>query len=213
MASPEGVVDAGKEHDPKFLLDYLDREMASLQILLAFMTSVLALSLGLIAKSSGTIANRIHDGTLLFGDIVRLVLSAAFLIASTYLFFRQRETIAYSYWQISLAASGYKRNLTVAAQLKKADSWLTWICYRWAWKFLTAAFIEITSVVFRMSFHRLSGEQIMPRWESWVAYLADAIIVVIALWGGWQIYAFHRYPYDDHPMRKVLNDFRGKNAH
>lgn len=212
MTRSPAAVDTGKDHDPKFLLDYLDRELASLQILLAFMTSILALSLGLVAKFGRSVAAVVQDTCTTGADLARLLASAVFLVASTYLFFQQRETIAEFYWQISVAASGYRSGSTVAEQLKQVDSWPTWIRYRWAWKFLTAGFVEVTSVVFRISFLRLGQEPSTPGWETWAAYLADAIVTVIFLWGIWQIYAFSRHPYDDQPMIATLNDLRRKIA-
>lgn len=171
----------GNITEPKLYLDYLDREMASLQTLLAFTTSSLTVALGLVL-GLGKDPNAHVD----WGRINKsgLLLSAIVFIASTGCFFGQRSTLSWLYGRISSAASGYTSPDLLNA-FKEADSWRTWLQYRWGWKCLWAAYIEASFVAL--------GYLLKTAPTGFIIVLPDLIVFGILLWGALQTLVFIKW--------------------
>lgn len=193
--------------DPKLVLDYLDREMAALQIPAVFSTSSLTIALGLVlgfGKEAPTVS-------WTEADILGLLASAIFLLASAGFFFAQRSRLSWLYGRISIAASGYGNEWKLPDELKEAESWETWIQYRWAWKMMLAAFMEAMSVAFlyllrsHIPAYQAGHPSISLLLAPWIARGVDVLIVMLFLWGAFQTYVFHKWPYHrNNPIRSFL---------
>jgi hypothetical protein len=69
-----------------------------------------------------------------------IIAASAFMLISALFFYRQRSLLAYYYGQICLCLN--HKPSKVRALIVEADSWATWIHYRWAFGFLFLGFSE-----------------------------------------------------------------------
>jgi hypothetical protein len=117
----------------KLYLGYLDHEMKIMGILSGFAAATLALVLGKFVLGSSSPAKNVS--WLVIGPSVAMLLAALF-------FYRQRSHLAWLYGQISLRCAAPPLSpQTLMQWLKDADSWSSWIHYRWAFAFICLGLI------------------------------------------------------------------------
>ena len=126
---------------PKRYLEYLDKEMTIKGIMSVFCVSVA----GLVAKTILGI-NPQNATTKILSDVLwtngsdYILAGAACLLAAALCFYLQRSLLAWYYGQLCLSDSKGKNPTEL---LDNADSWATWIRYRWAFVFATLGFVYL----------------------------------------------------------------------
>jgi hypothetical protein len=138
--------------DTKLYLDYLDKEMTIMGVLSAFSVAVPSLVLSQVAgaKESSGLEKMWAAHPNLFAA------GSAFLLLSALCFYRQRSLLAYYYGQICLALVPNFAEQSRDEWLTEADSWATWLHYRWAFGFMVLGF-----VVYGLAYDT-SGEVVTP---------------------------------------------------
>jgi hypothetical protein len=186
--------------ETKFFLDYLDHEIASLQILIVFTSSSLTVALGIIVGIGRNAA--LHMSLNSPTDMVRSFVAGGLLLLAMGLFFVQRSALGWLYGQASMAAAGYENAWTFSEILQEADSWTIWLKYRWAWTSLLGAYMEAGSIIFR-------GLAKTGPWDSPLMYGIDAIFVAMLIWRAVQTYAFAKLPYSSsNPVYEYIQRLR-----
>lgn len=156
--------------DVKPYLEYLDKEMTIMGVLSAFAVAAPALVLSQVAGA---------DNNSLF---TRLWLSqqAWFMVGSVSLlfcglcFYRQRSLLAYYYGQICLTlVSGFPTTKSRDEWLKDADSWATWLKYRWGFGLMVLGFVAYGMAFVAASWDRLA------RLTPWLLPTLVALTVVV----------------------------------
>ena len=187
--------------DTKFFLDYLNQEIASLQLLIVFTSSSLTVALGIIVGIGRSASLHLNPSQPL--DLVRSFVAGGLLLLSMALFFKQRSTLGWLYGQASMRAAGYDNAWEFSEILQEADSWTIWLQYRWAWTTLLGAYMEAVSVVFR--YFAKTGAV----WAPVLMYGVDIVFVLMVLWKGVQTYAFSQAPYSSsNPVYEYIQKLR-----
>ena len=76
-------------------------------------------------------------------DEINLVLGSTYLLVAAFFFYRQRSLLAFYYGQICLSVSPYRGAVATTYKTPEdADSWMTWLHYRWAFAFVVLGFFE-----------------------------------------------------------------------
>jgi hypothetical protein len=172
----------------KGYLGYLDKEMSIMGVLSAFSVTVLSLYLFKVAGAED------KDGAL--ADVWRhapwCALAASLLqLFAALLFYRQRSLLAWHYGQIALARA---QNAVVGELLDEADSWATWILYRWGFTALTLGLAGY-GLTFVMGHLSVDDE----RW--WLVGYGAATLLAGAVM--WRIdWILRHHPYDEDPLAR-----------
>jgi hypothetical protein len=176
MVSPEPE-SARRAHDPKYYLDYLDKEMTIMGILSAFCLAIVAVSVErIVSIDKGSVVYNLATKVWSAGSVYLLTSSILVLIAAA-LFYKQRSLLAWFYGQVALESTlpDYtERNLK--DWLKDADSWETWIPYTCAYWVLIAAIIEFILAVSAATCDWLQRFQVIS---------AGGVIVLMLSWLFW----------------------------
>jgi hypothetical protein len=177
-------------------IEYLDKEMTIMGVLCAFCVSAAAAVLWKI--------NDAKEKTLLWRMVEHtpwLTFIGTFAVFfAALLFYRQRSLLAYFYGQIVLSVSHPKiTSLTVDELLTEADSWATWLLYRWAF------------VVLSLGFVGWSGALVLGRFaiaeNSWPlgAYVAVTIAAILSM--ARTHYVLSKLRYDPSPLTPFWRTF------
>lgn len=183
----------GGLEDVKPYLDYLDKEMTIMGILSAFSVA----ASGLVIERATAAAKDTQLAQLWGSSRLYLVLGSGYLILAALFFYRQRSLLAFYYGQICLSMSPYRDEVqTTYGGLRDADSWATWLYYRWGFAFVTLGFLE-----YGIAFARTLVPVVAARTE-FVTIYGPAVVVVAA-------FAVHaivlsRYRYSESPWSDVL---------
>ena len=133
IPSKAGVLDAVKPY-----LDYVDKEMTIMGILSAFCVAASAL----VIERATAAAKDTQLALLWSSSRLYLVLGSGYLLLAALFFYRQRSLLAFYYGQICLSLSPYRDEVqTTYDGLRDADSWATWLYYRWGFTFVTLGFL------------------------------------------------------------------------
>lgn len=172
-------------------LGYLDKEMTIMGVLSAFSVGVPGLVINKLAGSGKDSALRAiwntQEGMVILGSL-------SFLVAALY-FYRERSLLAWFYGQLSLSESRGERPESRADLLLEADSWSTWIHYRWGFLALHLGFLLYSLA---LAANRFSWVESM---ESILALSSAATAILLA---AFYRHVLTRYAYCDYPFRRGL---------
>ena len=177
------------EKSPVYL-DYLDKEMTIMGLLSAFSVAVPAL---VVKEVGGAAAGWLRD--LWTGSSVYLLLGCAALIMGAFFFYRQRSLLAWYYGQLCLVAERKENDGRRQLWLENADSWETWIYYRWAFLSLYlgfALFVLSVAKTFDQSENRTIS----------VLGAASFILCIVAGFADWRIRTW--YALADEPWSSFI---------
>lgn len=172
-------------------LAYLDKEMTIMGILSAFAVAVPAL---VVSKVTGSDPHtplselwKAQAPELLFGSV-------SFLLSALY-FYRERSLLAWFFGQLALSESLGEPATRRQELLTDADSWSTWIYYRWGF---IGTYLGFT--LYGLAFAAVTFT-ISPRTETCTVIVCAAVALVAA---AFYRYALTRYAYCEHPFRRAL---------
>jgi hypothetical protein len=194
MAQPKSTVqnhvDVAEAHVKPYL-EYLDKEMTIMGILSGFCVTVAALVLDRLAGARVS-----SDLGTLWSDLGAYVATgSACLVVAAFFFYRQRSHLAWIYGQLCLSVSPYQPGVTPKGWLREADSWGTWLSYRWGFAFTALAFLDY-------------GVAVIAHWNSqargWA--LTATCLLAATLLGAYAVNALvlRRHTYCDSPWADVF---------
>lgn len=180
------------EPDPRAYLEYLDKEMTIMGVLSAFIALVAGFAIDRLATADASSAL----GVLWKNASWWILAGSVAALASALAFYMQRSHLAWLYGQIALCDAGVDSaaDSSVTDWLSEADSWATWIRYRWGFGFLFVALIEFfTAVVGQVGLDlaQLSGWVFLP------PLIAVSVLTVISV-------ALQKYPFEEEPILEFL---------
>jgi hypothetical protein len=174
-------------------VEYLDKEMTIMGLLSAFSVA----TPGLVVQSmAGAAASSPLTIVWNAGPRYWIVGSAAMLLAAL-LFYRQRSRLAWYYGQLCLARTPNAPEVDEAILLRDADSWETWVLYRWAFCALGVAVYIYGAALF------LGVQKPVPIcsdfWTLWLPATVGAVAAVAQWW------VLNQYALSDEPWRDALH--------
>ena len=166
---------------------YLDKEMSIMGILSGFSISVLGGVWWKLADASE--GNKSLLWRVVSNGHATVVLASALSLIAALCFYRQRSLLAFYYGQIAIA-TGHPNVAASGADalVAEADSWETWIFYRWGFVCLTLAFVGY-GLAFTLGYIEL------PEWF-WPLG-SYGLLVLLGLGGMWRV---------DWLLRKAASD-------
>jgi hypothetical protein len=183
----------------KLYLDYLDKEMNIMGLLSAF--CVAALSLTLNQMFSAKEGEQLY---CLWKDAHWYILGGSmFLLFAALSFYRQRSLLAWYYGQITLViAIPQSFTYSLSNWLRDADSWGTWVFYRWGFGFLIVGLIAYTLALLSLVHTGLLSQR---------AIFVAGLVILVILAGLWRCTCILRQnPYADDPL--TLRSFFGSTS-
>src|ERR1051326_1247283 len=143
--------------DSKPYLEYLDKEMTIMGVLAAFAVAVPGLAISQVAGTNSAL----RDIWISYHGY--FVLGSCALLVSALMFYRQRSLLAWYYGQICLTLSDYEAAGVTHDWLREADSWATWLYYRWAFGLLVFGFLQ-----YGIAFAGIQKALLSPEWTVYV---------------------------------------------
>jgi hypothetical protein len=174
----------------KLYLEYLDKEMTIMGILSTFAVAAVSFVLNKFLSVEDNKQILLLD-VWTHGSSYIIAASALMLISALY-FYRQRSLLAWHYGQICLCLN--RKPSEVRKFLDDADSWETWIHYKWAFGFLFLALGEYLSALATTT---SSGNWLEAHWL--LCTFAPFILVFSILLVLRRVLKQHKY--DDEPFR------------
>jgi hypothetical protein len=172
---------------PKPFLDYLDKEMTIMGILSGFCIAVIVLVVDKVAGASQS-----SDLSTLWKDqAAHWAIGAGALLVAALTFYRQRSHLAWYYGQITLAEIRVDEK-TLRKLLTDADSWETWLYYRYGFCILSFAFIEFAIALIQHLQH-VPYPRLLTVWVPLLVTLA----AVSSQWRVLKRYRYHESPWHD----------------
>lgn len=195
----------GKAGETNAYVKYLENEMTIMGILSSFCLIVIGGCITIlsgIAKDNGQWLSAFwhEEGTFISLGLFSLVLSAFF-------FYRQRSLLSHYVGQIYLGQ--YSSELADCSTEKlhqRANNWVTWRFYRFAFLWLFTAGLFFARVALLLVLSRdgrlFSLVERQRPWEIWTpAALCVALCLAVCM-------AFAAFPDDDHPYAKSFRNTR-----
>lgn len=183
----------------KLYLDYLDKEMTIMGILSTFTVAAVAGVLNKLVSIDPT--TKTLMATAWDRGCHYFIFASVFMLFSALYFYRQRSHLAWHYGQICLWLARASSNAN--DQLKEADSWETWIHYRWAFGFLALAAVEYAAGL------TTASNSMLGVWLSTHSALCVLIPTIASL--GFLLFVrrvLTLHKYDDAPFRDYWRTFR-----
>ncbi len=182
-------MDGSDAENATLYLRYLDKEMNIMGILSVFCIATVAFPLKelLEAQKSTPLAD-------MWENTKDYVLVGSFLIMfSAACFYRQRSTLAWFYGQICLALSAPQiTGINLQDWLADADSWATWVPYRWAFWFLWLGMAGYGAALTSYKCHWIASYGALE------FYLGGAVLSLSVNWRISHMLVAHRY--EDNPL-------------
>jgi hypothetical protein len=183
------------DKDTKPYLEYLDKEMTIMGVLSAFAVAVPGLVISQVAGAESDS----HLATLWKSRQQFFLLGSAALLLSALFFYRQRSLLAWYYGQICLTLSPYGDVGSIRDWLRDADSWATWINYRWAFGFLTLGFFQYGVAIVGQS-----APVVANAMSLWTIYIPTVLVILIC---SVQAIVLQRYRYSDNPWKDLFKKY------
>ena len=193
---PALPTNASAPPDVKPFLDYLEREMTIMGVLSAFCLATVSLALKELLEASPSVPL----GAVWSGNrVIVLVASGATLGAGGF-FYWQRSILAWLYGQIALCRVDPEvGGCSLREWLEEADSWRTWIQYRWG---LTMMCSGLIGYVVALASSTASAS---VRADTLVTYVFGIAVATVIM--GRVAYLLKTHPFDDQPvtLRTIFN--------
>jgi hypothetical protein len=138
---------------------------------------------------------------------------SAWLLTATLFFYRQRSYLAWYYGQISLLIAlpedrewlvNREWLVSYKAWLKYADSWATWLHYRWAFAAATMGIGSYLLAILCVEWQWLDTKTVL------LIYLLGCAGILIAVWI--HTFVLKTYQFEDRPWATTLRKMSGRIA-
>jgi hypothetical protein len=186
---------------PALYLEYLDKEIAITGVLTAFSAAACAFALDRMGGAqSGTVFSRVWQYAAAW-----VLVGAGTALASALAFYMQRSHLAWLYGQIALSISAPAEfsDTPTLEWLREADSWATWVTYRWGFGLLFAALAVGAEACAVTVLPEMAPSPLL--WPGSLPLLAVGTLICMS-------YVLRTYRYEDEPYKALVKSVFKRNG-